>query len=277
MSNRSRSSPASNPFARAPAAADNPFASDDDEVLEEEEDEADVMARESVRMVQERLKAEQKSAAATGKKHVVKHTAPSFSDDEDDDGEVVEDDDEAEEEDTAKRKWVPDAASPFARNVPAAGKPAATKLKATSAKASKAAASNPFAEHSKGDSKQAGGGVGKAKGGKKEAAADTNPFADPEPSSSEESGEQCCRCGPVVLVLRYQGCESGVEDRICRNVFPEEGSGCSRSSSGSSEDHHSTGETDQRSRGSCVTRGDPDLRLCARSLLPQAAGEQSIR
>ena len=191
MSNRSRPSPSSsNPFARPAPAADNPFASDDDEVLDEEEDEADVMARESVRMVQERLKAEQKSGrgAAAAHKHV-KHTAPSFSDDEEeeeeDDEEVVEDEEEEEEDDNQKRKWVPDSSSPFARNVPAAGKAAAGKSKPAAAKASKAAAaSNPFAEHSKSKSKnkKAGDGRGKAKAGKKEAAADTNPFADPEPA-----------------------------------------------------------------------------------------------
>ena len=199
MSNRGgRPSPASNPFARdPPPAADNPFASDDDEVLDEDEDEADVMARESVRMVQERLKAEQKSAATGGggggkKGAPVKHVAPSFSDDEDDDDqddEVVDDEDEEEDEEGDKRKWVPDAASPFARNVPAAaGKAAAGKKgKAAAAKSSKAAEANPFAEHSKSKSKKgSSGGGGGGKGKKAAAADDTNPFADPEPAPTKK-------------------------------------------------------------------------------------------
>ena len=201
MSNRSRPSPTSNPFARSvPPTADNPFASDDDEVLdeEEEEDEADVMARESVRMVQERLKAEQKKAGGTKQQQHVKHTAPSFSDDEDEDEddeeELVDDEDEAGDEDNhaaaVKRQWVPDAASPFARNVPTAGKPAAGKGKPPAAKASKAAASNPFAEHSKSKSKNkkgGGGGATKAKAGKKEVTDDTNPFADPDPPPAKKA------------------------------------------------------------------------------------------
>ena len=198
MSNRSRPSPSSNPFARGPPpAAENPFASDDDEVLDEDEDEADVMARESVRMVQERLKAEQKrggGAAANSKGKPVKHTAPSFSDDEEDEGdeEVVDDDEEVDEDEGKhKQKWVPDASSPFARNVPTAGKAAAAKNNPKPAKASKAAASNPFAaERSKSKTKSGGGGGGASKaksGGMKEAAADTNPFADPEPTPPKKA------------------------------------------------------------------------------------------